>query len=113
MLAAIAHPPHLAGICPVVTASNYHEGWTYQGGAFEQWFNESWTSGLAQGHAQPRGAEENECDARHFGKFPLPEYSLFEFADGSPESGMTHSLAPYFLDWLAIPTSTTIGNGGT
>src|SRR5208337_4092087 len=42
MLAATAHPPHLAGICPVVTASNYHDGWTYQGGAFEQWFNESW-----------------------------------------------------------------------
>jgi uncharacterized protein len=41
MLAAIAHPPHLAGICPFVTASNYHENWTYQGGAFEQWFNES------------------------------------------------------------------------
>src|SRR5450432_51720 len=48
MLAAIAHPSHLAGICPVVTASNYHNGWTYQGGAFEQWFNESWTSGLAE-----------------------------------------------------------------
>src|SRR5204863_6443585 len=48
VLAAIAHPPHLAGIFPVVTASNYHNGWTYQGGAFEQWFNESWTSGLAQ-----------------------------------------------------------------
>jgi predicted acyl esterase len=40
-LAAIAHPPHLAGICPNVTASNYHDGWTYQGGAFEQWFDES------------------------------------------------------------------------
>ena len=39
MLEAIGHPPHLAGICPVVTASNYHENWTYQGGAFEQWFN--------------------------------------------------------------------------
>ena len=24
MLAAISSPPHLAGICPVVTASNYH-----------------------------------------------------------------------------------------
>ena len=48
MFTAIVHPPHLAGICPVVTASNYHNGWTYQGGAFEQWFNESWTSGLAQ-----------------------------------------------------------------
>src|ERR1700684_920164 len=48
MLAAIGHPPHLVGICPVVTASNYHENWTYQGGALEQWFDESWTSGLAQ-----------------------------------------------------------------
>src|SRR5256886_6292514 len=27
-LAAIAKPPHLAGICPDVTASNYHDGWT-------------------------------------------------------------------------------------
>src|ERR1700690_4375001 len=48
MLAAIGHPPHLAGICPVVTASNYHENWAYQRGAFEQWFDESWTAGLAQ-----------------------------------------------------------------
>ena len=48
MLTATEHPPHLAGILPVVTASNYHSNWTYQGGAFEQWFNESWTSGLAQ-----------------------------------------------------------------
>src|SRR5436190_134341 len=47
MLAAIGHPPHLAGIFPMVTASNYHEGWTYQGGAFEQWFNESWAQSLA------------------------------------------------------------------
>ena len=36
MLAAMASPPHLAGIHPFVTASNYHEGWTYQGGAFER-----------------------------------------------------------------------------
>jgi putative CocE/NonD family hydrolase len=32
MLAAMTHPPHLAGICPVVTSSNYHDSWTYQGG---------------------------------------------------------------------------------
>src|SRR5262249_61901223 len=47
MLAAIAHPLHLAGICPVVTASNYHDGWTYQGGAFEQWFDQNWMTQLA------------------------------------------------------------------
>ena len=30
MLAAIAHPPHLTAIAPNMTASNYHDGWTYQ-----------------------------------------------------------------------------------
>ena len=34
-LAAIAKPPHLAAIVPNLTASNYHDGWTYQGGAFD------------------------------------------------------------------------------
>src|SRR5258708_35143460 len=48
MLAAIAHPPHLAGICPGVTGRNYHDRWPYQGGAFEEWFDENWTSGLGQ-----------------------------------------------------------------
>ena len=57
MLTAIAHPPHLAGICPIVTASNYHDNWTYQGGAFEQWFNESWTSGLAQNSVDPSAGD--------------------------------------------------------
>ena len=54
MLTAIAHPPHLAGICPVVTASNYHSNWTYQGGAFEQWFNESCRAGASVYAFRPR-----------------------------------------------------------
>ena len=41
-LAAIAQPPHLRCIVPLITASDYHEGWTYQGGAFELGFNLSW-----------------------------------------------------------------------
>ena len=47
MLAASSAPPHLVGIFPFVTASQYYEGWTYEGGALMQWFAESWTSGLA------------------------------------------------------------------
>jgi len=65
MLTAIAHPPHLTGVCPVVTASNYHEGWTYQGGAFEQWFNESWTSGLAQDTFSRSVVEKHNCAKRN------------------------------------------------
>jgi uncharacterized protein len=102
MLAAIAHPPHLAGISPVVTASNYHEGWTYQGGAFEQWFNESWTSGLAQDTLH-RAVRKNTNAMHGIGKLPLTEYSLFDLPSAPDESNL-RSLAPYFLDWLAHPS---------
>lgn len=101
MLAAIAHPPHLAGICPVVTASNYHSNWTYQGGAFEQWFNESWTSGLSQ-NTLSRLVSTQSNAMKGVWKLPLTSYPLYNFSSqGIPDS--TATLAPYFLDWLAHP----------
>jgi len=102
MLAAMAHPPHLSGICPVVTASNYHDGWTYQSGAFEQWFNESWTSGLAQDTL--RRAVEGKTNAMvGAATLPLGKYPLFNLQGASVDASMK-TLAPYFLDWLAHPT---------
>ena len=103
MLAAIAHPPHLAGICPVVTASNYHDGWTYQGGAFEQWFNESWTSGLAQDTLNRRVTQQTNA-LNGISKLPLTDYPLFPLPKSSSDSELLRSLAPYFLDWLAHPS---------
>jgi putative CocE/NonD family hydrolase len=102
MLAATAHPPHLAGISPAITASNYHDGWVYQGGAFEQWFSESWTSGLAQDTLTH--AVGNATNARRGEEvLPLTAYPLFNFpAPGAPSTSIS-ALAPYFLDWLAHP----------
>lgn len=100
MLTAIASPPHLAGIFPVVTASNYHDGWTYQGGAFEQWFNQSWTSGLAQDTLN-RQVQRNTNALGGMEKLPLTHYPLFN--DGAADDGLS-ILAPYFLDWLAHPS---------
>lgn len=102
MLAAIAHPPHLAGICPVVTASNYHDGWTYQGGAFEQWFDESWTSGLAQdtvAHQIERIPNSPEA----VNALPLTSYPIFNTNPASAVNASASAVAPYFLDWLAHP----------
>jgi putative CocE/NonD family hydrolase len=94
-LAALAKPPHLAGICPTVTASNYHDGWNYQGGAFEQWFNESWTTGLAENTMRRRA--EQKYDALNGSKvLPLIAYPVLE----APSS---EGIAPYFTDWLAHP----------
>ena len=94
-LTAIAHPPHLAGICPDVTASNYHDGWTYQGGAFEQWFNESWSSGLAE-NTMRRRAEAKWAPEASKNMLPLLDYPVLE-----PPSGA--GIAKYFTDWLTHP----------
>jgi putative CocE/NonD family hydrolase len=94
-LAAIAKPPHLAGICPNVTASNYHDGWTYQGGAFEQWFNESWSTGLAM-NTMRRRVESGQNAVAWTKTLPLTNYAVLE---APPAAG----LAPYFGDWLAHP----------
>jgi putative CocE/NonD family hydrolase len=103
MLAAIGHPPHLAGICPIVTASNYHENWTYQGGAFEQWFNESWTSSLAQNTALRHVTEASNALIGE-SVLPLTRYPVFNIGQAEDGAALTAELAPYFLDWLAHPS---------
>jgi uncharacterized protein len=94
-LAAIAHPPHLEGIFPTVTASDYHDGWTYQGGAFEQWFNESWTTGLAQNTLERRVDASGEA-LKGTKRLPLTSYPMLDAVSQT-------DLAPYFGDWLAHP----------
>lgn len=103
MLAAIAHPPHLAGICPVVTASNYHENWTYQGGAFEQWFDQSWTGGLAH-ESLNRQMERMPSLPEDVNTLPLTDYSLFGMNPATAVDGSTAKVAQYYLDWLAHPS---------
>ncbi|MGA8409696.1 MAG: CocE/NonD family hydrolase [Candidatus Acidiferrales bacterium] len=95
-LAAIAHPPHLSGICPNVTASNYHSNWTYQGGAFEQWFDESWTSQLAE-NTMHRRVDKTFDPLAGTKTLPLDDYPVL----GAPGDA---GLAPYFLHWLAHPS---------
>ena len=96
MLAAIATPPHLSGIAPSVTASNYHENWTYQGGAFEQWFGQSWSSELAE-NSLARSVAKDTNPLTWKDTLPLVNYPLL--APPDPKS-----LAPYYRDWLAHPT---------
>ena len=105
-LAAISRPPHLVTIAPTVTASNYHEGWTYQGGAFELGFNMSWTLlqltlanfknvSSVQGVPQERRAVlMHDVDDMTGG---------FEFLPTKDYPGLDSGLAKYYYDWLAHP----------
>ena len=105
-LTALARPPHLAAIVPNLTASNYHEGWTYQGGAFELGFNVSWT--LLQltlaNFKTLREAKDIPWERRQ---------ELVQAVDSMEESfrslplkelpSLKGALADYFYDWLDHP----------
>jgi uncharacterized protein len=102
MLAAISTPPHLAGIAPNVTASNYHDGWTYQSGAFEQWFDQNWTTQLAR-NTLDRLIDKN-TDARVGAPtLPLANYPVFNFGQLPADAQLSTAVAPYYEDWLSHP----------
>ena len=103
MLAAIAHPPHLAGICPVVTASNYHDGWTYQSGALEQWFDQNWMTQLAT-NTLWRLIAKNTNALLGVPVLPLTQYPAFNYASLPAGADASAQLAPYYLDWIAHPS---------
>lgn len=99
--AAMAHPPHLAGIAPMVTGSDYHNGWVYQGGAFEQMFTESWTGSMAQDTFSHFLAANTKTASE---KWSAPgDFVLFNFPPLTADAHLSQSIAPYFYDWLAHP----------
>jgi putative CocE/NonD family hydrolase len=101
MQTAMAHPPHLAGICPMVTGSDYHNGWIYQGGAFEQLFTESWTGGMAQDTFGRYLAGNTQTPLE---KWVNPsDFVLFNFPPLTADHNLSAKIAPYFFDWVAHP----------
>ena len=104
--AAKSCPPHLAAIAPRVTASNYHEGWTYQGGAFELGFNVSWTLGnLTLANFQSLAARKQTPHERR-GQLVQAVDALESVFHSLPLKAFPHlqdGLADYFYDWLAHP----------
>ncbi len=95
-LAAIAAPPHLVAVQPYVTASEYFDGWTYQSGAFEQWFAGSWSSGLAVDTLRRKAG--GLVDAKAWAaQLPVEAYRMLELPPVS-------TLAPYYRDWVTHDT---------
>jgi len=101
LLAAISTPPHLAGLFSWVTASDYHEGWVYQGGAFQEWINQSMTTFYALDSLQRRAAVNVW---QRVLKLPLASYPLFGSGKQDDPTVTLPELAPYFLDWLVHPS---------
>jgi len=105
-LAATLRPPHLVTIIPAMTSSDYHDGWTYEGGALDQSFAEDWPmTTIANSHVRryPDGAaldaEMNQAVLDEFTKW----YWFLPLKDFPPLHPNDPRVAPYFYDWLRHP----------
>jgi uncharacterized protein len=104
-LPATEAPGALKAIAPLVTASDYHEGWAYRGGAFELGFNLQWTIAvLAMGEIQRRVGTGNATmdDVRELVSAADSIDDLYQrlpIRDMPPLA----NVAPYYFDWLDHP----------
>jgi putative CocE/NonD family hydrolase len=109
--AALTTPPHLAAIAPSVTASDYHDQWTYVNGVFDLWFAQSWILSFFAPDAyrrqlistgtpldEARKASDDYLAARKpqiftdwVSRVPLERFP--EYRD----------VAPYYYEWLQHP----------
>jgi len=96
LLGAIAQPPHLMGLLPEFTTANYHDGWVYRSGAFELWFNDTWTTDWLVLDTLNRHIHDKATPAEWIWKLPLISYPLLDL-------GLIGNLAPYLTDWLEHP----------
>jgi len=106
LLPATLRPPHLAAIVPGNTSSDYHDGWTYEGGALDLSFAEDWPLRTIANSAvrhYPDGAaldaEMNQAITDEFTK----TYWLLPLKDFPPLHPDDPRVAPYFFDWLRHP----------
>jgi putative CocE/NonD family hydrolase len=67
-LGAAEQPPHLRAISPIVTGSDFYNGWIYEGGAFQFGFNVFWIWLMSN----PREAGKLEAIYRHLPLRTLP-----------------------------------------
>ncbi len=105
-LAAKSKPPSLAGIAPGVTASDYHEGWAWQGGAFELGFNLSWSIGALGSANWANLSRKLPLTAQKLDEVIAAKDSLTEGYRYLPMQDMPDlqdGIAPYYYDWMAHP----------
>ena len=100
LLAAADAPPALRAITPVVTASEYYEGWTYQGGAFQLGFVLFWTlSALAPVEILRRPAAERPRLQAQLAELLADPWLTYRRLPLDDLDGI-EELVPYYREWL-------------
>ncbi len=103
-LAATAAPPHLATIVPANTASDYYDGWTYEGGEFRLAFVQPWAIGLATSAAQNRSDQATVAELKAASADPTRWMDFRPFKDLPPMQPQNPAVAPWYFDWIRHST---------
>jgi len=102
--AAIATPPHLVTIVPANTASDYYDGWTYEGGEFRLAFVLPWALGLAQTAARNRH-DDTTAAALEDARSDMTRWLGFRpFRSLPPVQPDDPAVASWYFDWIAHST---------
>ncbi len=104
-LAALGRPPSLAAIAPGYTATDYHDGWAWQGGAFELGFNLTWATGALTHAMWPTLRDRLNLTEADEDRFLATKDALADAFPRMPLTDQPHlrGLADYYWDWLAHP----------
>lgn len=103
--AVVADPPHLEAAFPYVTGSNYHEGWTYTGGAFELGFNLWWITFLLGFDTADRLPREQAKEAkRGLARMSFNLEDAVHYLPLVELPGFRNAAVSYWQDWLEHPT---------
>lgn len=104
-LAALAKPPSLCAMAPGYTATDYHDGWAWQGGAFELGFNLSWSTGALTHAMWKTLAQRDGLSAQDESEFLATKDALGAAFPRMPLTDQPHlrGLADYYWEWLGHP----------
>lgn len=107
-LAAAAQPPNLEAIFPGLTGSDFYDGWTYRGGAFELGFNLTWSALLLALPELPRtglSAEQMQPLLAGLGGIVWDHWPAIQHLPIRELPAFAHDVvAPYYKEWLDHPT---------
>ena len=103
-LAATTAPPHLATIVPANTASDYYDGWTYEGGEFRLAFVQPWAIGLAKSAAQNRNDQASVAQLNAAAADRTRWMNFRPFNELPPMQPQNPAVAPWYFDWIRHST---------
>lgn len=100
-LAATTAPPHLVTIVPANSASDYFDGWMYEGGQFRLAFVLPWAIGLATSAATNRRDDATAAALKSAGADPTQWLAFRPYRALPPLQPANPAVAPWYFDWIA------------